>query len=423
MSLFHESFEIKGENLFFDGFNLYELAQKHGTPLLVTSEKRLRNNYRTLFNAFTRHYRNIQINYALKANANPAIVCALAQEGCGADVSSPFELALARFCGVPVQKTIFSPNYASLEELMFGVESGAILNFDDIEQFRLIPKSPEVVSFRVNPGFGKGEFQGVVTAGPEAKFGVPADRVIAGYELALKRNVKRFGIHAMVGSNVLDPSHFERVTRAVVECALEVQRKLSVNFEFVDIGGGFGVPYKPTEERLNVEEVARRVTKIVRESGLGNPTLILEPGRYLVADTTILLTKVNHVKNYTKTFVGVDCGMNVLIRPALYGAYHHIVVVNKMDQPVRVKANVVGQICENTDVLGTDVQLPEVNRGDVLAILNAGAYVYAMSSQYNLRPRPKELLIDREGRVHVIRQAEEWCDMVRHTNVPPHLLP
>ena len=406
-------------NLIFNGVNTISLAKRYGTPLLVTSEIRLIENYTRLASSFGKFYDKFRINYAVKANPNPNILSILRKIGAGADAASTGEIDIGLKAGVPEEKVIFSPNNAALSDFKYAIDKRIAVNFDDIGQYEIAGRyrNPELVSFRLNPGFGRGAFPGIVTAGPDAKFGIPAEQIMKCYALAKRSGVERFGIHAMGGSNVLDPRYFAAVTSRITEIAGQIADKLDIEFEFIDIGGGLGVPYKEQDHELDITKTARLVAETFKERckefGLGRPWLTMEPGRYLVADTTILLGTVNNVKNYSRAFIGTDIGMNVLLRPALYGAYHRILVASKMNMPNRIKGTVVGQICENTDVIAKDRSLPVVNVGDIVAVLNAGAYVYSMSNQYNSIPRPMEVLITRRKKEVVIRRRETKEDVLR----------
>ncbi len=400
-----------------DSVDLTGLARKYGTPLLVTSERRLVGNFRRLDSAFRKHYTNLSINYAIKANPNPSIISVLAREGARADASSIAEVGFARMGGVKMERILFSPNYAYVEELKYALDKDLAINFDDIGQLEALAEYgvPKLVSFRLNPGIGAGEFRGLVTAGPLAKFGIPARHIGRAYRLAKERGAQRFGIHMMAGSNVLRPEHFASTTAKTMDVAGAISEKLGIDFEFVDIGGGFGVPYRPEERPMDIERTARLVTGVFKdkcsEYGMGKPTLMLEPGRYLVADTTVLLGAVNHVKRYSRTFIGTDIGMNVNMRPALYGAYHEVAIANRMNERAAERASVTGQICENTDIVARDRRLPAARIGDIIAMFNAGAYVYSMSNQFCSRPRPAEVLVKRSGAVKLIRRRESMKDL------------
>lgn len=419
--------ENRNGELYIDGCSALELARKFGTPLYVYSENRIRENYRRLIRAYRGLYQKFKAYYAIKANNNPAIVRVLASEGCGADASCIPEITIARGAGIPQNDILYSGVYNSDSELRQALESGAMINLEDISQLERLAKIgvPEFLCLRVNPGLGGSGEEGLVFAGPDAKFGIIERDIKEAYCRAKELGVKRFGIHMMTGSNILNPDYFEEIVGRLLDTAGLLSKELGIRFELIDIGGSLGVPYRPEQEELDIDLVAGKVISMLRkkltEYGMGEPYLIHEPGRYLVCDAGILLTSVTSVKEGYKKFIGVDAGMNSLIRPAMYKAYHHILYANDLDAACDTKANVVGQVCENTDQLAAGRELPTgVKVGDVLAILDAGAYGFGMSSQYNSRPRPAEVLVC-NGRAELIREREVFDDLVRGVRVPERL--
>ncbi len=417
-----------GGSLTVGGLRLSELAERFGTPLYVTDECRLRYNYRRLKAAFERWYPKFRVNYAVKANNNLSILSVLRQEGAGADCSDIEEIGLASMAGFKPEQMVYTGNYNSDRELREALECGVTINLDDVD---LLPRLlrmgvPRRLSFRVNPGVGAGSHPGLVVGGADSKFGVEEHRVLEAYGEAKRGGVREFGVHMMTGSNVLREEYFAEATLRLLGIAERVATSLGITFEFVDIGGGFGVPYRPDEAPLNIGEVGRSVGTIFKEyvekGALGEPWLMVEPGRFLVADTTVLVGRVHHVKHTSKrVFVGTDIGMNTLIRPMLYGAYHHIYVASRpLDPPTQV-VTVTGQICENTDALAVDRPLPAVEVGDLIAVMNAGAYGFSMSSQYNTRPRAAEVLVN-QGHAEVIREREGLFDLVFRQRVPARLM-
>lgn len=418
-------FENRNSRLMLRDVDLVELVDRMGSPLLVVSEDRIRENYRTLDNAFRSRYSKFSIRYAVKAYPNLAVISILRQEGAGADCSTPEEIRIAHLAGVSSEQITFTPNNAHREDLMYGVETGVSLNFDDIPQMRLVKEHlPEVVSFRVNPGVGGGEFPGIVTAGPKTKFGIPPAVVEAAYREAASQGATKFGMQMMAGSNALDWNHFNEISKAYFDLAGKISSKLGIQFSYLDIGGGFGVPYREGQQPLDLDKAAEciisNLRNACREYGMDEPELIVEPGRSIVSDSAVLLGKVTNVKSYDKTFVGTDIGMNLLLRPALYGAYHHIVIANALDREPETETDVVGQICESTDKIGRDMMFPEAIIGDTIAVFNAGAYVSSMSSNYNGHLRPAEILIG-PGGTSIIRNAETSADLTRGMNIPEHL--
>jgi len=412
--------------LWIGGCGVIELADKYGTPLYVTDENRIRDNCRRFRGAFLKHLDSFKLSYALKANSNIALLNVIRQEGCGADCSCVPELQLASMARFSSDAILYTGSYNSDEELKYAINMGATINLDDISILGRLAKIglPDILSFRINPGFGRGGHEKVMTAGPGAKFGMSERVALKAYEDAKRMGVERFGIHMMAGSSVLDPAYFAAVNDKLFEIASAISRKVGIEFEFVDIGGGFGVPYRSDERVLDVERLAREICSRFKrrfESQSCLPVLIAEPGRYIVCDSTVLLGRVHSVKRADKTFIGTDIGMNILLRPALYDAYHEILVANRLDARRREKVDVVGQICESSDFLARDRLLPVVREGDVLAVLNAGAYGASMSSNYNSRPRAAEVLV-KGGEDFLVREREDISDILDRQRVPARLL-
>ena len=424
-----EHLENRNGTLFIEGCNTVELAEKYGTPLYAMSENRIRDNYRRLSGAFKKHYSNFRLYYAVKANNNLTILNILRQEGSGADCSAPSEVFLALKAGFKKEDLLYTGNYNTNEELKYAAENNVVINLDDTSAIEKLAKvcNPQDVAgicFRFNPGMGKGETAGVVCAGPEAKFGTLEEEIVKGYRRAKELGFKNFGMHMMTGSNVKEVDYFPEVADVIFRVADRISREVGIEFSFINIGGGFGVPYKPGEPNLDIETVAKTVTDKFKQRFADNgtrPKLLIEPGRYIACDAGVLLTRVHHIKRAQKTFIGTDAGMNTLLRPALYGAYHQIVVANKLNEPNAETVTIVGQICENTDHLARDRQMPRTTEGDLLAVLNAGTYGYGMSSQYNSRPRCAEILVNKEES-YVIREREGFEDLIGKQEVPKHLL-
>ncbi|MHB1470938.1 MAG: diaminopimelate decarboxylase [Thermoplasmataceae archaeon] len=411
-----EPFENIDNHLAVDGFDIVELSEKEGTPLLVTSGKRIAENYRRIWKAFSSRYGKVEIKYALKANPNPSVVKTLTDLGCGADVSSPFEIMLAEKLRLKPERILYSPNNSSREDLLAGSRKNVTVNFDDLGQMKLIEDElPERISFRINVDIQRGEFPGTTTSGPGAKFGISVESALEGYISARELGVRKFGIHVMTGSNILDPAHFGNVASRILQSAEYISGNSGITFDFIDIGGGFGVPYRPGESALDVElaaeNVAREMKGYVSHGKIGKPSLFLEPGRYLVADSSVMVGKVTGVKKAGKTFVGTDIGMNIFLRPALYGAYHNVIVANDLIRPVSGKKDIVGQICENTDCLARDRSFPYAVPDDTVAVFNSGAYINSMGSMYNGRGRPKEIMVSESG-YSITRNRDTFQDFI-----------
>lgn len=394
--------------------DIKELASEYGTPFYVYDKAKFQNNYKRLNDAFVKHYENTKIHFSVKANSNINVLKIFNELGCGADCSSPFEFHYAKKAGFTNDRILYTGNYESPEDLNTVAKEELMLNLDDITSFKRLQKihTPELVSFRINPGYGRGGFEGITTAGTEAKFGVPYEMAFEAYKLAKDAGVKRFGIHMMTGSNNLEPYFFAEIVDKLMMIAGDIFNELDIIPEYVDIGGGFGIPYYDGEDELNVEATGEKVAKVFIENcdkyGFGRPKLILEPGRYLAGNAGYLVTSVTAIKESYKKFVGLDAGMNFLIRPALYGAYHRVRVYGKDEYTEKV--NLCGQICENSDIFAKNIMMPIVEEGDIVTFLDAGAYGYVMASNYNNRMRPPEILVDSDKH-SLIRRRETVEDI------------
>ncbi len=410
--------ENRKGKLYIDGVSAIKLAEEFDTPLYVMSERRIRENYRRLHEALTRNYGKIRIHYAMKANSNLSVLKILEGEGAYLDAVSPGEVFLALKAGFKPERILFTGTSVRKDELRFLVESGVTINIDSLSQLRKLLKIeiPSIISVRVNPKVGAGHHEHCITAGKDSKFGLWEENAIKAYMEARDAGVKSFGIHMHIGSGILSVQPFVSALENLLEVAGKIHEKIGIHFDFIDMGGGLGVPYKPGEEELNLNMFSNEVLELfkrkIEKYGLGEPAFCLEPGRYIVCDAGVLLTRVNTVKiTPFKKFVGVDAGFNTLIRPAMYGSYHHIVVANKFDFPEEETYDIVGPICESGDILARDRKLPRIEEGDLLAILNAGAYGYSMSSQYNARPRAAEVLVN-EGSYALVRERESFESLV-----------
>jgi len=409
----HEPLEERKGSLFFDGISVKDLAQKYDTPLYIVSEKRIRDNYNRLHDALIRNYKYIRIYYAAKANSNLTVLNILQSQGAYLDVVSPGEVFMGLISKYTPDRIMFTGTSVRNDELKMLTDANVTVNVDSLSQLERLLKIavPPVLSVRVNPEIGAGHHNHCVTAGPSSKFGLMEEEAIQAYAIAQRARVERFGIHMHIGSGILDVEPYVLAVEKLLSVAKRVQEEVGVAFEFIDIGGGFGIPYKPEDQEFDLAAFASRVVTLfktkVSEYGLGKPFLCVEPGRYLVCDASILLTTVNTIKvTPAKKFVGVDAGFNTLVRPMLYSSYHPILVANKLGLADKVTYDIVGPICESGDSLARDRVLPVVEEGDLIAVLNAGAYGFSMSSQYNARPRAAEVLI-RQGKAVVIREREQ----------------
>jgi diaminopimelate decarboxylase len=376
----HEPLEDRKGTLYFDGFSTTELAKKYDTPLYVLSEKRIRDNYDRLYGALVNTYKYVRIYYAAKANTNLAVLRILQSQGAYLDTVSPGEVFLALSSGFTPDRIMFTGTSVRNDELKMLADANITINIDSqSEMDRLLKISvPQILSVRVNPEVGAGHHSHCITAGSESKFGLWEEEVIQAYAIAQRARVGRFGIHMHIGSGILDPEPYVLAVEKLLKIAKRVHDEVGIDFEFIDIGGGLGVPYKPEDQGLDLTAFSNKVVSLfkgkVKEYGLGKPFLFVEPGRYIVCDASILLTTVNTVKvTPARKFVGVDAGFNTLIRPTMYGSYHPILVANKLNVADKETYDVAGPICESGDLLAKGRQLPEIAEGDLLAVLNTGA--------------------------------------------------
>jgi diaminopimelate decarboxylase len=419
---------VKGGRLYIGRHDTVALAGQYGTPLYVTDEDRIRARYREVYEALSSRYDRVRVLYAAKANGNPAILAALADEGAGADVFSAGELILALRAGMDPDRLLFNGSSKSPADLALAVEKGVRVSVDCLDELRELDriageadKRPEI-SFRVNPALEVPTHPKIATGLRTSKFGIPAGEILDAYRAALAcEHVTPAGIHCHIGSQILDVEPFARAAKLMTGLAAEVA-DLGVNFRFIDLGGGLGIPYRHgTDAAPSFHDYATAVVPVfaqgVKRAGI-SPELWVEPGRYLVADSTILLTRVNSVKEAHRRFANVDAGFNLLVRPVMYGSYHGIVVANKADQPPAHRYTIAGPICETGDLLAEDRDLPAVGKGDLIAVLDAGAYGFAMSSQYNARPRCPEILV-RGSFSGLMRKGESLDDLTAAVERPP----
>ncbi len=416
-----------GDQIAIGNIPVTELAAEYGTPTYVYDEQKIRANYRRAYQAFAKHYPDFKMFYAVKCCNNPAIVNIMRQEGAGADCASVNEILLAKSVGLSGENVMFSGNFLSDSDIRQGLESGVIFNLDDISILPRLLKfgTPEMLSFRVNPGYGKsnvGEY--VTNAGPGAKFGIHPDQVMDAYRMAKAAGIKRFGAHMMTGSCITDADYFPFVTGLLMDIIGKVAKELQIDFEFIDLGGGLGIPYKPGEPALDLEKAAEKTAEVFRkktaEYGMKPPQLKMEPARFFVGNAGYLIGTVHSIKDSYSRIIGTDIGMNVLARPAMYGSYHHIYVNGKESHP-RTKLGLCGQLCENTDFWVKERDLPaDIAEGDLIVVENAGAYGFGMSYQYNGRLRAAEVLVNGDKSM-LIRDREQFEDMIRHTHVPEYL--
>ena len=401
-----------------DGRILKNICEEYGTPLYTYYGERIRNNLNSIDAALKNNFDKYQIYYAVKSNNNPNLLTFMHQHlpSLGADCSSPGELLAAERARIPMKNCVYTGNYESVDDLQSAVDSGCEVNLDDESSFKRLKNIciPEYISFRLNPGAGKGRFTEIVTGGHDAKFGIPVEKIAAVYKSALTDGVKTFGLQCHAGSAILDQNHFRENTELILKAARNIEDTIDHRLLKISIGSGFGMPYTDDEDPLDFNNVFRLVAKVFKEFYGQHqddwPVLCIEPGRAIVGDAGILLARVTGIKKSYKNFIGLDAGMETLMRPALYGAFHRIYKVGELSNERKMTVDVTGRICENTDRLAVDIPFPYVDEGDVIAIMDAGAYGYSMAHQFNTRPRPAEVLVD-NNKPRLIRSRETIEDI------------
>ena len=403
-------------NLPFDEAKIREIASEYPTPFHIYDEKAIRENARKLNDAFAwcdgfREY------FAVKATPNPHILEILREEGFGADCSSLAELVMADAVGFSGEDIMLTSNNTPAKDYARAIELGAVLNLDDISHIDYVDREvglPELVCFRYNPGPLR-EGNAIIGNPEEAKYGFTREQLFEGYRQLQEKGITRFGLHTMVASNELDANFFVETARMVFEIAKELVERLDLKLEFVNLGGGIGIPYRPGEKAVDLEFVGQGVQaaydEIVRPAGLDPMRVLMENGRMVTGPYGYLITEAIHHKKIYKDYVGVDACMANLMRPGMYGAYHHISVLGKEDAPADRTVDVVGSLCENNDKFAIDRQLPAIDAGDLLVIHDAGAHGHSMGFQYNGKLRSAELLLKEDGSVVQIRRAETLDDL------------
>ncbi|MCL2340399.1 MAG: diaminopimelate decarboxylase [Proteobacteria bacterium] len=392
--------------------HLPAIAAHYGTPFHVYDEAGIRETGRRLKAAFAgipvfREY------YAVKALPNPAIMALMQDMGFGFDCSSAPELMLARSLGARGEAIMFTSNNTSQADFeAAAADGGCILNLDDISLIDKVPQMPELICFRYNPG-ARRQGNAIIGKPEEAKYGVSHDQIVEAYRQAQARGAKRFGLHTMLASNELNYRYMVQTAAMLLDLAETIQAALGIEFEFINIGGGLGIPYLPGVEPLNIQAMGEEITALFagfRERNGACPALLMESGRYMTGPHGVLATRAINRKDIYRTYIGVDACMSALMRPALYNAYHHIEVLGKDAAAGTEVVDVVGSLCENNDKFAIQRELPVIADGDLLVIQDSGAHGLAMGFNYNGKLRPQELLLGQDGTVRLIRRAEQVED-------------
>jgi diaminopimelate decarboxylase len=394
---------------------LEQIAQRFPTPFHIYDERAIRANARRLLECFSWN-RGFKEYFAVKATPNPFLLKILRQEGLGADCSSLPELLLAQSAGMAGEEIMFSSNDTPADEFIKASELDATINLDDISHIAFLEKCcgiPEIISIRYNPGkLREGSF--IMGQPEQAKYGFTRPQVFEGLDLLRRRGAKRFGLHTFLASNELNPQYFVDTARMMFALAVEVQKNLGLRVEFVNISGGVGIPYRPEDTAVDLDLVSNGIRSVYDElivpNGLDPLSLFMECGRMITGPYGYLVSRVLHIKETYKTHVGLDACMAHLMRPAMYGAYHHISVAGKENLPHDRMYDVSGSLCESIDKFAIDRMLPEIEIGDLLVIHDAGAHGHSMGFNYNGKLRSAELLLRENGEVIEIRRAETIAD-------------
>ncbi len=391
-----------------------EIVKTYPTPFHIYDEKGIRENARAVKEAFAWNP-GFKEYFAVKATPNPFLIKILHEYGCGTDCSSITELMLSKAMGITGHDVMFSSNDTPFEEYTYAKELGAIINLDDITHIDFCEEAcggqlPETMSCRYNPGGVFTMSNGIMDNPGDAKYGLTTEQMFEAYEILLKKGVKNFGMHAFLASNTVTNEYYPKLAGEMFKLAVELKEKTGANIKFINLSGGVGIPYKPDQEPNDIRAIGEGVRKVYEEilvpAGMGDVAIFTEMGRFMMGPYGQLVTKAIHEKHTHKEYIGVDaCAVN-LMRPAMYGAYHHITVLGKEAATCDHKYDVTGSLCENNDKFAIDRMLPEIEMGDYIVIHDTGAHGYAMGYNYNGKLKSAELLLKEDGSVQLIRRAE-----------------
>ena len=392
---------------------LDEITAKFPTPYHLYDEKGIRDNAKAVKEAFAwnKGYREY---FAVKACPNPTLIQIMKEYGCGCDCSSLTELMLSQAMGCKGADIMFSSNATPAEEYQYAAKLGAIINLDDITHIDFLEKAigyiPETISCRYNPG-GLFKISNDIMDNPgDAKYGMTTEQLFEAFKILKAKGAKKFGIHAFLASNTVTNEYYPMLAKVLFEVAVKLEKETGADIEFINLSGGVGIPYKPDQEPNDIRVIGEGVRKVYEEvlvpAGMGDVALYTEMGRFMTGPYGCLVTKAIHEKHTYKEYIGCDaCAVN-LMRPAMYGAYHHITVMGKEDQPCDHKYDITGSLCENNDKFAIDRMLPKIDMGDYLVIHDTGAHGYAMGYNYNGKLKSAEILLKEDGSFEMIRRAE-----------------
>ena len=390
-----------------------EIAKEIPTPFHLYDERGIRENAQAVKEAFAWN-KGFREYFAVKANPNPFLINILREYGCGTDCSSLTELMLSHELGVKGEEIMFSSNDTPAEEFRYADEIGATINLDDFTHIQFLEDTighiPETISCRYNPGGVYTISNGIMDNPGDAKYGFTKEQLFEGYQLLREKGAKRFGLHSFLVSNTVTNDYYPSLARTLFELVVELKEKIGIEISFINLSGGVGIAYRPDQTPNDIRVIGEGVRKVYEEvlvpAGLGDVAIYTEMGRFMTGPYGALVTKAIHEKHIYKEYIGVDaCAVN-LMRPAMYGAYHHITVLGKEDAPCDHKYDVTGSLCENNDKFAVDRMLPKIDMGDYLYIHDTGAHGYAMGYNYNGKLKSAEVLLKEDGSFQMIRRAE-----------------
>lgn len=394
-----------------------EIVKSYPTPFHIYDEKGIRENAKAVKEAFAWNP-GFKEYFAVKANPNPRLIQILNEYGCGCDCSSKTELMLSKAMGITGSNIMFSSNDTPAEEYAYAAELGAIINLDDITHIEFVEnilgKLPETMSCRFNPGGVFKMSNGIMDNPGDSKYGFTTEQMFEGYRMMKEKGVKHFGIHSFLASNTVTNEYYPMLAKQLFELAVKLKEETGADIRFINLSGGVGIPYLPEQTANDIKAIGEGVREAYEEilvpAGMGDISIFTEMGRFMMGPYGQLVTKSIHEKHTHKEYIGVDaCAVN-LMRPAMYGAYHHITVLGKENEPCECKYDVTGSLCENNDKFAIDRMLPKIDKGDYLVIHDTGAHGYAMGYNYNGKLKSAELLLKEDGSVELIRRAEKPSD-------------
>lgn len=408
---------------------LKEIVKKYPTPFHLYDEKGIRENARRLREAFSWN-RGFKEYFAVKATPNPSILKILKEEGCGADCSSYTELMMADRVGFKGDEIMFSSNVTPKDDYIFARELNSTINLDDFTHINFLEKTagiPETISCRFNPGGAFVINNAIMDTPEEAKYGFTREQMTEGFKILMNKGVKHFGIHAFLASNTIANEYYPVLARILFKTAVELKKETGAHIAFINLSGGVGIPYRPEQQPADIFSVGQGVKKVFEEilipAGMGDVAIYTELGRFMLGPYGCLVSTALHEKHIYKEYIGLDACAANLMRPAMYGAYHHITVLGKENGACDHIYDVVGSLCENNDKFAIDRHLPEIAIGDFICIHDTGAHGYAMGYNYNGKLRSAELLLKEDGSVKMIRRAEtlqdyfatfDFCDVMKN---------